>query len=253
MGLIKWYKRDPNAALTGMMGLTLEERGAYNTVLDLIYTRDGNLPDDERFIAGWLSVDVRVWRRIKQRLIELEKLYVRDGVLRNSRADEEVLEALSRVGSATEAGRQSGVTRRRKSEVESSEINDLFGAPVEENGELTTTTPTTTATVISFPNGKDSSVDPPLTVEEIVEGWNDLADGVGLAKVIKLTPQRRKAALARLKEYPDVASWQAAFRHIRNTPFLRGETTDWRANFDFLVQASSFTKLVEGVYGKKQA
>lgn len=95
--------------------------------------------------------------------------------------------------------------------------------------------------------------EPPLTIDEIVDGWNDLAAAVGLARVTKITPQRRKAALARLKEYPDLPSWQAAFRHIRNTPFLRGETTDWRASFDFLVQASSFTKLVEGTYGKKPA
>ena len=41
MGVVKWYKRDPNAALTGMASLTLEERGAYNTILDLIYAHDG--------------------------------------------------------------------------------------------------------------------------------------------------------------------------------------------------------------------
>jgi hypothetical protein len=31
MGVVKWYKRDPNAALTGMASLTLEERGAYRS------------------------------------------------------------------------------------------------------------------------------------------------------------------------------------------------------------------------------
>jgi len=41
VGKVRWYKRDPNAALTGMAGLTLEERGAYNTILDLIYANDG--------------------------------------------------------------------------------------------------------------------------------------------------------------------------------------------------------------------
>ena len=39
MGTLKWYKRDPDAALSGMFELTLEERGAYNTILDLIYSR----------------------------------------------------------------------------------------------------------------------------------------------------------------------------------------------------------------------
>ena len=32
MGVLRWYKRDPRAALSGMMELTLEERGAYNTI-----------------------------------------------------------------------------------------------------------------------------------------------------------------------------------------------------------------------------
>lgn len=114
MGQIKWYKRDPSAALNGMMELNLEERGAYNTVLDLIYSRDGNLPDDDRFIAGWLRVDVRVWKRIKSTLITREKLFIADGLLRNERADVEVLEALSRVGSAREAGLASARSKQNK-------------------------------------------------------------------------------------------------------------------------------------------
>ena len=125
MGQLKWYKRDPDAALSGMMGLTLEERGAYNTVLDLIYTRDGKLPDDERFVSGWLGVDVRVWRRIKTRLIDLEKLSVRNGNIHNTRADAEVLAALSRVGSAQDAGRASARARTGKSELKNTENNDL--------------------------------------------------------------------------------------------------------------------------------
>src|SRR4051812_5172595 len=100
MGIIKWYKRDPDAALSGMMVLTLEERGAYNTVLDLLYTRSGNLPDDDRFIAGWLRCDTRVWRRIKTRLISLGKLLIKDGNITNARATSEIDAALGRVLSA---------------------------------------------------------------------------------------------------------------------------------------------------------
>src|SRR5689334_11258466 len=100
---IRWYKRDCNAALTGMAALSLEERGAYNTVLDLIYAHDGKIHDDDRFIAGWLHVDVRVWKRIKKRLLDLGKLYLHAGAIRNERADREVLDALDRVASAARA------------------------------------------------------------------------------------------------------------------------------------------------------
>lgn len=125
MGQLKWYKRDPGAALNGMMELSLEERGAYNTVLDLIYSRDGNLADDDRFIAGWLRVDVRIWKRIKSSLIERGKLFVSEGVIRNERADVEVLAALSRVTSAQDAGRASARSKAAKSAVVSNQSNNL--------------------------------------------------------------------------------------------------------------------------------
>lgn len=113
MAEIKWYKRDPDAALTGMMQLTLEERGAYSTVLDLIYSRQNRLPDDDRFIAGFLRSDVRVWKRIKARLIALEKLYVEGGYIRNHRADVEVLKASQIITKASSAGRASASARKR--------------------------------------------------------------------------------------------------------------------------------------------
>ncbi len=96
MGTLKWYKRDPNAALTGMMELTPTERGLYNTILDLIYTHDGEMIDDETKILPWMNCRARVWRKVRARLLSLGKLYVRDGCLRNERADAEVLQSKNR-------------------------------------------------------------------------------------------------------------------------------------------------------------
>ena len=103
MGILKWYKRDPRAALLGMASLTLEERGAYNTILDLIYVHDGKLLDDTAALARSLGCDVRVWKRIKARLLELGKLYIYAGCLHNERADMELDEALHRVASSVKA------------------------------------------------------------------------------------------------------------------------------------------------------
>jgi uncharacterized protein YdaU (DUF1376 family) len=121
MGKLRWYKRDPVAALEGMSNLSLEEVGAYNIVLDLIYARDGKVDDDDRFIAGWMRCDIRVWRRIRKRLLDCGKLYSSAGSLHNTRADDEVLSALSRVASVSEAnsskGRKSGEARRKNKEI----------------------------------------------------------------------------------------------------------------------------------------
>ena len=131
MGDIRWYKRDPDAALAGMAELTLEERGAYNTVLDLIYSMEGNLKDDDRYISGWLRCDVRVWRRIRRRLTELGKLYLYAGCLHNKRADRELDAAKHRVLSAAEAGRSSWATRKQKANLFSDKKMHPFKRPFE--------------------------------------------------------------------------------------------------------------------------
>lgn len=100
------------------------------------------------------------------------------------------------------------------------------------------------------PSGACASGDA-LTPAEIVEDWNLLAEQCGLPKVKRLSDERRRKLRVRLRQYPDIEDWQTAFNHIRETPFLRGENREgWRADFDFLLQAKSFTKLTEESYGK---
>lgn len=98
-----------------------------------------------------------------------------------------------------------------------------------------------------------ASGDPPLTIEEVVEDWNQMAAEIALPLVRSITNARRRAFKARLREYPDLADWRRAFLCIRNTPWLRGENDrGWKADFDFLLQAKSFTKLTEQAYGQAQ-
>jgi len=129
MGRLEWYKRNPVKALKGMMMLTLEQRGAYNTVLDLIYSHDGELPDDEHFIAGWCRVDVRVWRRLRAGLMAAGKLYSEGGKLRNATADVEVHRGLSTLASASIAGKRSGEVRAAKRNSQPNKINAVAGTP----------------------------------------------------------------------------------------------------------------------------
>lgn len=89
-----WHKRNHDDALNGMMNLTLEERGAYNTLLDLMYQRQGAIPDDARWIAGWLGCSLRKWTTIRASLIVKGKLFEvnLNGVpsLANQRVEREV-------------------------------------------------------------------------------------------------------------------------------------------------------------------
>ena len=85
---LPYYKRFPRDFLEGTIGLSFEVKGAYAIVLDLIYMRDGRLPDDARYIAGQLGCSVRKWTAILAELVEAGKLQVsQDGIISNFRSD----------------------------------------------------------------------------------------------------------------------------------------------------------------------
>ena len=111
MGSLKWFKRDPRAAVLGMMTLTLEERGAYNTLIDLIYIADGALPDNANIISRLLGTNTRRWKRIRASLITKGKVYVIGGRFHNERADFESSDALHRVATRKAWRRSRKATR----------------------------------------------------------------------------------------------------------------------------------------------
>lgn len=84
---LPYYKRFPRDFLEGTIGLSFEEKGAYAIVLDLIYMRDGRLPDDARYIAGQLGCSVRKWSSLLAALVAAGKLHVENGFISNFRAD----------------------------------------------------------------------------------------------------------------------------------------------------------------------
>ncbi len=94
MSRLDWHPRYHRAFLEGVRVLTPEERGCYTTILDLIYDRGGPVPDDARWLAGWMNCSVRKWQTIRASLVAAGKIIAegegQDAVLRNSRADFEL-------------------------------------------------------------------------------------------------------------------------------------------------------------------
>ena len=129
---LPWFKFFPDDFLKGVRGLSLEERGAYMTVLAMMYDRGGAIPDDERWICGVLGTDVRVWRRLKDRLSRLGKIIPdADGTIANRRVLAEVTSALLvaevRRKSAIAGGYQSAISRRESKQ--NNEVAEPSGAP----------------------------------------------------------------------------------------------------------------------------
>lgn len=89
----------------------------------------------------------------------------------------------------------------------------------------------------------------PLPVKEAFDNWNLLAQELGLPSAETLTPERRRKLRARLNEHGGLDTWNRALRNIASSPFLLGKNNrEWRASLDFMLQPSSFVKVLEGQY-----
>jgi hypothetical protein len=84
---------------------------------------------------------------------------------------------------------------------------------------------------------------------EAFNAYNATALECGLPQAAKLTPDRQRNIIARLKDY-GLEGWTQALANIEKSSFLTG-TNDrgWRANLDFLLQPASFAKVHDGGYG----
>lgn len=81
------------------------------------------------------------------------------------------------------------------------------------------------------------------------DAYNDLAHEIAIPVAQNLTDERKTKIKARLNECGGLAGWLDALGKIRGSPFLRGDNDrQWKANLDFILQKSTFTRLMEGSY-----
>jgi len=97
-------------------------------------------------------------------------------------------------------------------------------------------------------------------LQTVVGMWNELATACRLVAVRDITATRQAAIIARSDDlvktydFPDpLAGWRRLMGLVRGSPFLRGELNGFRCDFDFVVRASSFTKIMEGKYEARAA
>lgn len=107
-----FYPRYQSDALTGYANLTLELRGAYTTLLDMLYDSDWDegLVDNERQLAGNMNISIRKYRLIRDELLQMPKKLIRltDGRLTNPRYMKERQKALDLSRKRATAGSEGG-------------------------------------------------------------------------------------------------------------------------------------------------
>lgn len=88
--------------------------------------------------------------------------------------------------------------------------------------------------------------------QEAFEFFCSAASRSGLPVPSNFTPSRRKFLKARLVDCGGLEGWKVAMSKLEASDFCCGKVSDFKANFDFVLQAKSFTKLMEGNYDNRE-
>lgn len=85
---LPYYPMYPRDFFEGTQQMSLELKGAYIMVLNLMYTRGGPISDEPGYISRYVGCSVRKWKQVRDELVAMGKLVVQDGIISNFRADE---------------------------------------------------------------------------------------------------------------------------------------------------------------------
>jgi uncharacterized protein YdaU (DUF1376 family) len=125
---LPWFKCYPRDFREGMTGLTCEERGAYVTLLLLMYERGAPIADDDSWVAAQLWCSVRAWKKLRAALIVKGKIYALNyngaDCLMNRRAADELAKTAQICTSRSEAGKEGGKRSAAKRTPKVNENND---------------------------------------------------------------------------------------------------------------------------------
>jgi len=94
----------------------------------------------------------------------------------------------------------------------------------------------------------------PYLEDNIICWWNTyIANNFRLPQIKRMTDTRLSSLKKRIKECGGVDSFKSIIETaFRESPFLTGDNKQgWSADFDFCLQAKSFTKMAESGYAKK--
>lgn len=92
---LPYYPMYPRDFYEGTLQMSLECKGAYIMLLNLMYTRNGPVADEPGYLARYVGCSIRKWQKLRLEMIGLGKITVENGFIRNSRADQELLKRVS--------------------------------------------------------------------------------------------------------------------------------------------------------------
>lgn len=228
-----FYPKDWDAD-ENIVPMTYEEEGVY-WHLCRRYWLAGALPSDldklRVFLKGHPSLEkMREWWQVIGPCFK-----VRGGKLAHKRLDAE-----RKKQAKNRKARKLAAEKRWKQE----HANGNANASGSQCLTSTSTTAITSSTAVSKKTAPDEA-------DALAGLWNDVTQPP-LPRCSKVTPKRRKVALARLADRP-MSEWALVFDRINASSFCRGETGGtWVADFDWAMKPETAVRVMEGKYDDRK-
>lgn len=234
------------------LGWSGEERFQYIELLDQMWTNGGFIENNDLIIAEAMGLNrARNWREKVEKVRRKLVSYMGDnGFLTHQKLFDILLETaeISRIRSIS--GRLGGRPKKTISFDKPKAKQKPLPLPLikEErisNDILRGTDSKKTEDQNLFPE------DDPC--EKFKVAWNAMAKRCGLPGIEAVTNSRRSHLLARVKEHGMEAVIQA-IRKVEQNDWMHGNNDrGWRADADFMLTQSKFTRLIEGGYDRAAA
>ena len=90
-----------------------------------------------------------------------------------------------------------------------------------------------------------------IDFEKLQKYWNGMAEKTLVPKIQIFSEQRKKRVKWLIKTYGR-KEFEKAIKNLFESDFCTGKNGNWKADFDFLCQQSSFVKLIEGSYSNNK-
>jgi uncharacterized protein YdaU (DUF1376 family) len=235
--------------LSATTRLTTEQHGAYVLLL-LDYWKSGPPPNDDTVLAQITRMSPQAWRKAKAGILGFFE--VRDGQLIQKRVERERVKAAEITEERSKAGKEGAAKRwQGHKQTHGKRIANAIDLPKQTQRQNDAPSPSHGSSEPIVSTNVDMSAEPtdrPLTKQEIIDAWQSRMVPQGFPAIRRITGQRDRMLTARLKD-STLDEWMSVFAAMERSAFCRGENDrGWRADFDFLLQPKSFTKLLEGAY-----
>ena len=230
--------------------LTDTQSMAYLRLLWMYYDSEKPLKPDAKVLAFQIGASVE-----ETELLLESFFWLAENGWHHTRCDQEIAEYRSFLDKKSNAGKASAERRKNKRSTDDEQVLNSSSSDEQLTTNHKPITSNQSKEAKASPDlGKPKSA-PACPVAEIVEMYNTMLPMLPAVSVVN--DSRKRAISARWREVVTTEKmdrqqglefFQWFFKMVKDSKFLTGKAKDWKADIDFLFNASKFPRIIEGAY-----